>query len=275
MVNPNTPMARAFFDHNDQKRQKARRTGANQAPTRLDLSALPGLVACWDASYAAALPAGAESGMPTLGDRIIPGNALTSAFAAPNQPVLIPGPPRSMFSTTGGNSQRRFNAPTDVGDSLFAGGGMIFSVQSTASAAGKLIAKWSETSFLGWLLVGASASTMRFEAWSDTANSTNFNFTIPTSQTFLLEIEWNSNTPTVTPVVRINGVAVTVTVTSVFSTQPVNDTVATLCIGNMDWGPMNAPWNGTIGEVVLLNEMPTDPQKAALRADLMSHWSIT
>ena len=237
------------------------------APSRFALSALPGLVACWDASYPASRAPGLADALPSLGDRILTGNPLTSAFAAPNQPTLAPGD-RSMMRTDGGNSQRRFDAAADVGDNLFAGGGMISAVLLTASSGGVVAGKWSTT---GWILFGAFGSTLAFEAYSDA--DVNFSFTIPLGSLFLLEFEWNSDTPSAPPVVRINGTSVTVTITNA-TTAPVDDSAATLCVGNRNWGTLATPWNGAIGEVVLLNQIPTAPQKASLRADMMAHWSI-
>jgi hypothetical protein len=65
-----------------------------------------------------------------------------------------------------------------------------------------------------------------------------------------------------------------VTATKADATIPADDSAATLCVGNRNWGSLATPWNGVIGEIVLLDQLPTTQQRADIRADMMQHWGI-
>ena len=143
--------------------------------------------------------------------------------------------------------------------------------QPTATTAGVLTAKWSTD---GWIIFRFAPAVGALESYASGGSVLNrFEFPIPAGSRFLLEIEWNSALPTSSPVVRVNGLAVTVTATA-GGPAAVNDTSATLCVGNRNWGTNQTPWVGSIGEVALFAAIPTLDERSAIRSDFMNHWQL-
>ena len=199
---------------------------------------------------------------------------LTSPGTGDDRPVFLQSS-RSVFRTDGGSGLRRFDAAADVGDNLFDGGGMLVAVtdaQPTATTAGVLAAKWSTD---GWIIFRFASAVAALESYAAGGTAENrFEFPIPVGSRFLVEIEWDSASPTTAPVVRINGSAVTVTA-SAAAPGVVNDAPATLCVGNRNWGTNQTPWIGSIGEIAMFSAIPTLPQRSAIRSDFMTHWQLS
>jgi hypothetical protein len=250
-----------------------RRPDAPSPPptTRYDIATVSDVWGAWDASDSTRRTPSNATLITGLTDRSGFGNNLTAAALGNNEVAVTLANPASL-STTGGNGMRRLDAADGVADNMFAFGGTLVAVIRAASPSGVLVAKWNNT---GWILWANTTTTLRFEYYAGGSEGS-YTFPFPSSATAwsLLEFTWNSDTANIDPIVRIDGTVVTHQ-GNVPGAASVDDSVATMVIGNRNWGGQNTPWSGDIGEIILLAGVPTDEQRYQIRADLMQHWGIT
>jgi hypothetical protein len=243
---------------------------------RFNVATFPAtLVGVWDASAASARTPSNATLITSLATRVGPAATLTAA-AVGNSEVATTLADPAYISTAGGNGKRRLDAPSGFGNNPFQGSGWLLAVVRSANPSGIIIAKWATN---GWLLAGTGDGKLRFE-WYQGAQSGRYDFPFPASASAwsLVEFIWDSTLANLGAFVRINGQSVAIDGTATGGAT-VDDTAATLTIGNRNWanelGDQNAPWNGDIGEILLFNGTNvTAEQLAPLHADLNSHWSI-
>jgi hypothetical protein len=239
--------------------------------TRFNAASLPGLIGVWDASNAASRTPTTAALITALAPRSGTGPTLTAAAAGNGEVAVALGDP-SYMSTAGGNGMRRLDAPANAMNNIFANEGMLVAVVRAASPSGVIAAKWNTN---GWILWAPTADTLTFE-WYQGAQTGSFTFPFEASATTwsMIEIIWNSSLPNTAFLARINETAVTAT-SQANGAAIVDDSSASLVIGNRNWGGQNTPWSGDIGEVMLFNSTALSlEQLNNLQSDVMGHWSI-
>lgn len=244
---------------------------------RVDLATIPSLIAAWDFSADNLRTPTNSSTISSLTDRSAAARPLTANPGAGGTVPVVLGD-RDYLKLTAG-SQQRLNPAAGVADNIFAGGGMLSVTFRTPTDASESIiaAKWNMS---GWVLQGLKPDFLSLDAYGGFQD---FRFTrheiritplTTGTEWYLLEIEWNSDTPYIVPVVRINGGSIAPITTFGAVETAIDDSVAVLSVGNRNWGDGNTPWLGEIGELLLFADIPTTEQKDALREDMMTHWGV-
>ena len=240
------------------------------AAVRFDISTIDDVWGAWDASDSATRTPPNNTLISALADRTTYDADLTAAAVGGGTVATVLSNP-AYIRTVGGNGQRRLDLAVGKADNMFSSGGTLVAVVRAVTPSGILAAKWNTD---GWILWADTANTLRFE-WYQGAQYGSYTFSFPASATdwVLAEFTWDSDAANMGASVRINGEPVSVSMLATGGAS-VNDSVATMVIGNRNWGSQNTPWSGDIGEIILLAGTPTEQQRSDLVADLLNHWSI-
>jgi parallel beta-helix repeat protein len=242
---------------------------------RYNPSEISGFVGDWDVSDTASRTPSNDAAMTSLAPRVGAAGALTAAAVGGGTVPVTLGD-LSSVSFTGGNNQRRLDFADGVADNLFAGGGSIVMVLRNgmfpSGQASVLLGKWATN---GWIFYTNGGGEIVLEVYT-LAGQIAFYFLIDTSNSwYRLEVDWNSDTPTVVPVVRVNGQSVFVAINDQGGgASTFDDSAAVLCLGNRNWGSEATPWPGEVGEIAIFSNTLTTAQADAVRADFTTHWYI-